>query len=66
MQGRLGSRAWFLPLAGTVATISAGCGSPKPPPNMPPPEYEDAPAGTAADDAGPHASFAPDAGPETR
>jgi|HubBroStandDraft_2_1064218.scaffolds.fasta_scaffold06020_3 hypothetical protein len=65
MQGGRGSRAGFLLVLGTVATIGGGCGSPKPPPNMPPPEYEEAPA-TDAPDAGAHASFAPHAGPEAR
>jgi len=68
MQGVKAPRPGFLlPLRAlaTFVTILAGCGSPKPPPNMPPPEYEDAPAADAPD-AGPHASFAPHAGPEAR
>ena len=60
MQGRTGARRSgreFLLLAATVTTMATGCGSPKPPPNMPPPEYEEAPLPPGPDAGGPTASL---------
>jgi hypothetical protein len=55
MQGAMGTATGFL-LLGLALTA---CGSPKPPPNMPPPEYEEAPPEVPQDAGAPVALLSP-------